>query len=210
MATHFLRIFIGLFLWIGATALDTTICDCENTKSLGLLDASLPNYCDHAKNVTQPLRARYEVWMQNRQQANGTAFVCQRWIKEKHVVGYFPHTFDTTFRTNIETLSMDECWLMVHSKQCGNQLMFQSPTGWSYTAEPQGDGEWLAERTYAITNCDLTELSITRSCPECALESPLGVLHHEKQSPQGPRSASAAPIAGRCGCGAARLARRTA
>ena len=177
MATHFLRIFIGLLLWIGATALDTTICDCENTKSLGLLDASLPNYCDHAKNVTQPLRARYEVWMQNRQQANGTAFVCQRWIKEKHVVGYFPHTFDTTFRTHIETLSMDECWLMVHSKQCGNQLMFQSPTGWSYTAEPQGDGEWLAERTYAITNCDLTELSITRSCPECALESPLGVLH---------------------------------
>ena len=103
MATYFLIIFICLLLWIGATALDTTICDCENTKSLGLLDPSLPNYCDHAKNVTQPLRARYEVWMQNRQQANGTAYVCQRWIKEKHVVGYFPHKFDTTFRTNIET-----------------------------------------------------------------------------------------------------------
>ena len=177
MANHSLIIVIGLLLWTGATALDTTICDCEVTKNLGLLDTSLPNYCDNAKNVVQPLPARYEAWIQNRQQANGTAYVCQRWTKQKHVVGYFPHTFHTTFRTNIETLSMDECWLMVHSKQCGNQLMFQSATGWSYTAEPQGDSEWLAERTYTITNCDLTELSITCSCPECALESPLRTLH---------------------------------
>ena len=94
-------------------SLDATICDCSNVKDVGLLDTSLPSYCDHHRTIETPKEARYEIWTRPQTSATGKAYTCQKWTEEKHVTGYFPHTFDTTFRTVTEMVTADACWMLV-------------------------------------------------------------------------------------------------
>ena len=128
-------------------SLDVTIFDCSNVKDVGLLDTSLPSYCDHHRTVETPKEARYEIWTRPQTSATGKAYTCQKWTEEKHVTGYFPHTFDTTFRTVTEMVTADACWMLVHSKRCGDHEMLETARGWSHTATPEGEGVWLSEKT---------------------------------------------------------------
>ena len=164
--------------WIHS--LEATICDCSNVKEIGLLDTSLPSYCDHHRTIETPKEARYELWTRTQTPATGKAYTCQKWTEEKHVTGYFPHTFDTTFRTVTEMVTADACWMLVHSKRCGEHEMLETTRGWSHTATPEGEGVWLSEKTYATKNCDLVEIPIALPCVTCPLESPIGTLHQTR------------------------------
>jgi Ricin-type beta-trefoil lectin domain len=173
------------FLFLALTtpwikSLEATICDCSDVKEVGLLDTSLPSYCDHHRTIESPKPAQYELWTRLPTPATGKAYTCQRWTEEKHVTGYFPHTFDTTFRTVTEMVTADACWIMIHSKRCGDHEMTETTRGWSHTATSEGEGVWLSEKTYATKNCDLVEIPIALPCATCQLETPIGILHQTR------------------------------
>ena len=108
--------------------------------------------------------------------------VLQTVDKIKQITGSFSiGSFHTTYSQETHLVSAIECWEMINSKKCGENVMQENPTTMSFIASPTGEGKCYATREYHTLNC-LGEVITSKQDPaEHQIESPFGLLKATQQ-----------------------------
>ena len=174
MRTKYRTFILLTLLFSKLQALEITVCDCKNPLPLGLINSKDPEYCKPDNKVNLPTIARYEVYKVKDLDWTTQAYACQKWNRQKTVVGYFPYSFDTYFEQSYEALTSLDCWDMVESHMCGKNRMTQDGDKWILDAPPTGEGYWMIKTTYSVDNCIQFPLTVHKQCQNCPLETPLG------------------------------------
>jgi hypothetical protein len=88
-------ILIHYIIKINSQQFDT--CDCSNPVTIGLLDLSETSLCSSAAKNPSKINVKYQVFRYNAADNSGPGYVCMKWKSTKKIVGYFFHSFDTTY-----------------------------------------------------------------------------------------------------------------
>lgn len=148
---------IPLFLCIlttfqTANTIYSSVCDCKNAKTRGILDINSPYYCDKDNleiNHQRRFPTNYTLMTKQKPIKTWKGWTCKQWVKTKKITGSFwIGSFDTVFSQETKLITPLECWDMVNDKKCGGNNMQSSPTTISFTATPTGEGAWYATREY--------------------------------------------------------------
>ena len=87
--------------WLGHKVETTTVCDCSNPIVKGIIDLSVPEYCDHAEPHRHKQPQKFEGYTIVTKKKDTFFFqgnVCEMWIKEKKITGSFWVEFFVEFR----------------------------------------------------------------------------------------------------------------
>jgi len=173
------KIALGLLssvLFVTSVAsINITICDCNKPKTIGLLDAELPSYCQESIAET-PVIKKYTFFIKEEPHAQWDGFVCRTWIKTKKIEGFFFGGYDTTFTTSSRPMAEKECWEMVQYHRCFENGMEGAQDSFAFTASPVGEGAWMQTKEYGIINCLLQRITLRKDCLNCPISSPYGIL----------------------------------
>ena len=147
-----------------------TVCDCTKPKTKGLIDLKIPPYCDHAHSYThtKPENTKYTIVSKNRPPYYFRGYLCEKWIKEKKIIGSFwIGAFNTEYQQYSKEVSRDECWKMVTELKCGDasepnmiQAVKGSNEAFKRIKEPDGPGKWFSEITYTETNFEFRKIDL--------------------------------------------------
>ena len=77
--------------------MEMTACDCTKPTPVGLLNTFEPEYCKPGNQTVAPTPINYEINQTKEADWTLKAYVCQKWTRQKTVVGYFPYSFDTYY-----------------------------------------------------------------------------------------------------------------
>ena len=129
-----------------------------------ILDVIKSYYCQLGKTETlhKPrVQTNYTLITKQRPTVTWKGWSCTQWIKSKKIIGSFwIGSYDTTYSQETHMVYVLECWEMINSKKCGDNLMQKSATAPSFTALPTGDGKWYATREYHALNCLVKEITL--------------------------------------------------
>ena len=164
------------------------VCDCNQAKTRGILDINKPYYCEKEKTDTahKPrVTTNYTLITKQRPTVTWKGWSCQQWVESKKIIGSFwIGSFDTIPSQQTRLVSALECWEMINSRKCGENLMQNSATTLSFTASPTGEGKWYATREYHALNCLVEEITLKQNPDEHLIESPFGLLNATQQDKQ--------------------------
>jgi hypothetical protein len=152
------------------------VCDCN------------PEYCQ--KGTTDiPHKPRistnYTLITEQKPIVTWKGWSSPQWVKPKRIIGSFwIRSFDTTFSQETYLVPALECWEMVNSKKCRENLMQASATTLSFTASPTGEGKGYATREYHVLNCLVEKITLKQNPSEHLIESPFGLLNATQQDKQ--------------------------
>ena len=188
MAKYLLLFVYQLLFTYSTWPLNVPVCDCNKAKTRGILDINKPYYCQNGA-IDTPHKPRiastYTLVTKQKPIVTWKGWSCQQWIKSKKIVGSFwIGSFDTTFSQKTVLVSPIECWEMVNSRKCGDNLMQASDSTISFTASPTGEGKWYAIREYHVLNCLLEKITLKQNPEEHLIESPFGILNATQQDKQ--------------------------
>ena len=188
MAKYLLLFVYQLLFTYSTWPLNVPVCDCNKAKTRGILDINKPYYCQNGA-IDTPHKPRiastYTLVTKQKPIVTWKGWSCQQWIKSKKIVGSFwIGSFDTTFSQKTVLVSPIECWEMVNSRKCGDNLMQASETTISFTTSPTGEGKWYATREYHVLNCLLEKITLKQNPEEHLIESPFGILNATQQDKQ--------------------------
>jgi len=166
--------------WLGHKVETTTVCDCSNPTVKGIIDLSVPKYCDHAEPHRHKQPQKFEGYTIVTKKKDTFIFqgnVCEMWIKEKKITGSFwVGAYNTEFHEYTRYVSRHECRAMVETGLCGNNKMIQVGEALKYTEEPEGPGKWYDTRKYSTLNCAVTNITLSQEKNRGTIMSPLGEI----------------------------------
>ena len=70
------------------TALNITICDCQQTEVVGLMDIKQPSYCNSEFKKKEPVIDRYNFFITEQPHTRWKGYLCISWVKERKITGY--------------------------------------------------------------------------------------------------------------------------
>lgn len=86
-------VLLGFFQTV--TALNITICDCQQTEVVGLMDIKQPSYCNRELKKKEPVIDRYNFFITEQPHTRWKGHRCMSWVKERKITGYFFGSYDT-------------------------------------------------------------------------------------------------------------------
>jgi len=156
------------------------VCDCSNPTVKGIIDLSIPKYCDHTEpyHHYKPQRSEhYTIVTKKKDTFFFQGNVCEVWIKEKKITGSFwVGSYDTEFHEYTRFVSQHECRMMVETGLCGKNKMVQIGEMLKYTQEPDGPAKWYDTRKYSTLNCLVTNITLSQEKDRGTIMSPLGEI----------------------------------
>ena len=179
-------ILIHYIIKINSQQFDT--CDCSNPVTISLLDLSETSLCSSAAKNPSKINVKYQVFRYNAADNSGPGYVCMKWKSTKKIVGYFFHSFDTTYDKIEIPITKSECWDMVEKLSCPDPIsgstntMLHDGDTWSYIKNPEGEPLYMQEVTYTEFNCVLQKIEVRQDCIECEIQSSIGLLSKEPKS----------------------------
>ena len=179
------KIALGLLSTIlsitAVASMNITVCDCSQPKTIGLLDAELPSYCQETV-AENPVIKKYQFFIKEEPHAHWDGFVCRTWVKTKKIEGFFFGGYDTTFTTSVRPMAEKECWEMVQYHRCFENGMEGAKDSFAFTASPVGPGAWMQTKEYGIINCLLQRITLRKDCVKCPITSPYGILTNNSET----------------------------
>ena len=155
--------FLISLAWLGRNIGATIVCDCSNPTVKGIIDLSVPKYCDHTEPYHHQIPQKSEIYTIVAKKKDTFFFqgnVCEMWIKEKKITGSFwIGSYDTEFHEYTRYVSKHECRAMVETGLCGNNKMIQDGETLKYTEEPEGPAKWYDTRKYSTLNCAILNIT---------------------------------------------------
>ena len=174
-------LFLGSIQMVAA--LNITICDCQQTEVVGLMDIKQPSYCNSEIKKKQPIVDRYNFYITEQPHTKWKGHLCMAWVKERKITGYFFGSYDTIDTMRILTLSAEECRKMMFTHECdGNAMKETKANTFAYTASPHGEGSWMRTVTYSVKNCVVQEVTLKRDCLNCPITAPSGILTNNTEA----------------------------
>ena len=180
MAKYLLLFVYQLLFTYSTWPLNVPVCDCNKAKTRGILDINKPYYCQNGAITPHKPRitSTYTLVTKQKPIVTWKGWSCQQWVKSIKIVGSFwIGSFDTIPSQQTRLVSALECWEMINSRKCGENLMQSSATTLSFTASPTGEGKWYATREYHALNCLVEEITLKQNPDEHLIESPFGLLN---------------------------------
>ena len=166
-----------------ASAINITVCDCEQAEVIGLMDTLQPAYCNKNTIEKAPVIDKYEFYITEKPHATWKGHLCMAWIKERTINGYFFSSYDTIDAMRVEPVSATECTKMVLMHDCAGNVMEETKHNlFSFKASPMGGGYWMRTVKYSVKNCVVQEITLKKDCLDCPTTSPYGVLTNDSKT----------------------------
>ena len=156
-----------------------TICDCNAAHTKGIIDMSVPDYCDHKEEYThdKPKIVTYELVSKTKPPFEWDGYICEMYIKQLIIVGSFwAFSYDTQRRQYTIGVTLDDCKMMVHKKLCNGNKVEESNGVLKYEAEATGSGYWMQRSSYKAVNCVAHRITLRQEEIDGDIDSPIGLL----------------------------------
>jgi hypothetical protein len=158
-----------VLLIIGASSQTTggnniTVCDCGSAEVIGLMDNTLPSYCDDNITSAQSVMEAYDFYVTEGPHTVWSADLCMKWRKTRTTSGYFFGSFDTIDTMTTTVTTADECKQLVKSHVCdGNKMTELTENAYEFKGNPTQKGTWMQEVIETKKNC-ATKVDIHKNC----------------------------------------------
>jgi hypothetical protein len=164
---------LGLYA-LGLTALEVTVCDCEQASQKGVLQFSDED-CQPEKNENRTNAVNYSVYTEKREELKFPGYICARWKQIKHITtSFFGQKVVVPDKIALETSPL-ECLTMYESRRCNEQPMTINDNKFFYDQEPVEDGWWLETVTVKTINCAVEKIQLYQETEGESFSTPLGI-----------------------------------
>ena len=168
-------------IYMPVIAINTTVCDCSQPQTKGLLDLDPPPYCKHHNNdvnfgdYVHFKEVTYDILAKAKPDVSWSAYSCTQWHETKTITGSFwVGSYDTVYTTTTLEVEPSECWKMVGTR-CGENTMDRNGGTLSYTKQPNGEGYWYSVTKYQTLNCIVHEIKLSQEGTDDII-SPFGII----------------------------------
>ena len=129
---------LPLLMITPTSALMAQVCDCTQPKISGLIDTSVPAYCNVKENLEiKRTNNRYYLYTEDKEDITWTGYSCSTWLSVKKIVGSFwIGSFDTTYDKKTILLSETNCWDLVQNQKCEENVMKRQGKSVQYIGLP--------------------------------------------------------------------------
>lgn len=161
--------------------LNTTLCNCDRAETVGLMDVDIPSYCNKPAQREMEKTSNYDFYIAEEPHGQWTGYACWAWIHEKTIDGYFFGSYDTKERTSAVAVTKDECWMMANFLDCaGNKMKTDGEISY-YKEFADGQGQWMQTKIYAVKQCEVRTITLSKDCPTCPVVSAFGPLTNDSE-----------------------------
>ena len=118
------------------------ICNCDKPVTKGILNLQDPAYCSAVPEKENIELVKYEMYIKDLNPWTAEGYSCMQWDKEKHIVGYFFGSYDTTYETKAREVSKEDCLKSITQPYiCGENRLTHDNGVYSYERNPDGERE---------------------------------------------------------------------
>ena len=164
------------------TATEVTLCNCTETKNLGLLNFKDEPDCHLGTKLQQNSEVEYSIYTSEEPQLHFTGHICSVWTKRITTDVYFFGGRDTVRATIPRNIYGNDCWHMHKTLDCFGNQMQRVANEWRFEKEPEQVSLWMTTQVVDIQNCVIEEVKLTQDCEGCPINSPIGTLGNDSQT----------------------------